>query len=405
MPWLLRPELLSIWLSAGTLLWAMAPFTDDPLGSMLTTPLRVLLVAGLLIYAFHLLERSAVSAPRPPPVAVMVSNPFRYPGLAGFIGLDLAIGAAGVLCELLFAREGASLGVFLVALALAPMVVLSALSGELREAVSLRLMGRLLRLLGWLAVPVCTLVAASFVILQWLLAGADAAWTRALAGCAGVLACFLLAGRLLALRADELGLEAEDEDSWALRAAASADAARLDDLLRRLDRYMGVNELQRAMKLLDDYLVEERYAQDQRMHHLLSEWRHPRLFAEHARHMVARQLGERLTGPAWSVALAAHAADPRFLPLTLDDLATLVEAAEAPAQCRAALAMVRRVDTADTDDRRMARIWLAGAEVAAREGDHSRARVWLSRAETRFPEGLLSEERRQRRERLRRLLS
>lgn len=403
-PWLLRPRLLALVFGVGSLLALLARI-DGGLPARFALPVRLLLGIGLAVYCWHLVEHSLLGRATPPRLRWLVDAPGRHGGLRLYLVLVVSgwLLAAAAADRFGLAPAAVGLGVgFLVA---APWINLSLVqSGGARRAG----FGEALSVQGELGAPGAfgsVLLAAALTALPAALYADLAALPAWWALTASVLLAARLAGRAFETRSAFLGLQTEAD--VAFEADEAAFRRRMDRLFQRLHFCRETGDVEQAVRVLEAFLAEDAFLQDQRMLHELSNWRWPRLRLEHVRNMTGRLLAARKERAAWALVMEQTPSESAFLPASLDDLARLAETAAGPGERRAVLAMVRRTDRASgtaAEDVRFARLWLAAAEVALAEGEASPARVWLGRAETRFPRQLEEDGRRSRRDALRRAL-
>ncbi len=138
----------------------------------------------------------------------------------------------------------------------------------------------------------------------------------------------VLAGRVLYLCRDRLGLATLLEKD-PLRVAAVADAQEIDALMVELHRLCGVDHVDRAGKMLDDFLRRENYAFDERIRQRLQVFHDKRLRLEHSWYYLDRLLAEKKASRAWLVLRESLDVDPLFRPGSADALLTLVAVAPA----------------------------------------------------------------------------
>jgi hypothetical protein len=400
-PWLLRPRLVAVVVVAGALL-ALLARVDHPVFRWGALPAQAAVALLLAIYLWHVTEHSLLGRPAPPRLRWLVDAPGRHPGLS--LWLVIVGGAWGAAALVAPRVETLALagGLGLVFLLATPWLCLTLVqTGGVRRPG----LGEALSVLDDLGGPGIVgsllLVAALAGLGAGLVTGLDSVaiwWALA----AGVLLAGRRAGRLFETRAVFLGVQTEEDLEQ--EADEAAFRARVDRLLQRFHYCRETGDVPQAVRLLEAFLAEDEFVHDQRMLHELGQWRWPRLVLEHARNVASRLLAGGKERAAWALVMEQVPLDTGFLPASLDDLAQLAETAASPGERRAVMAMVRRVDRNAGDDERLARVWLAAAEVALAEGEASPARVWLGRAETRYPRQLGSADRRARREALRRAL-
>ena len=377
LPWPLRPGPAVLWLGAGVLLAATAAPAEDPLLAPVREVSRFLAVAGLLVGGWALLNASARRAPRPPSLGDLLLGPWREIGFLGFVGVDLALGLAGLSVDLLVDGAATPLVVAGLAVVAAPAIVLSAVTHDSRFALSPALQAELIRATGAAFVPVAVLVGASFGLLALLVQGALVGPVAHGLGALGVLACYRAAGRLLGLRGDALGLapdaEIEDPEAGALAAREATERALFGVLHRAQER----RDLRAALEALDAHLAPGAYTDDRRILVLLRDWSWPRLHREHGRRVVHRAIGRE--GPAAALRLASELAmrHDDFSPYSLDDLEQLAAAASGAADHHLVLVFAARSEAELITDPRIlgARLAFVRLRALLETGDPERARA------------------------------
>lgn len=404
-PWLLRPRLLAVVFVGGSLL-ALLARVEHALAARFALPARLLLALLVATCLWHVAEHSLLGRPAPPRLRWLVDAPGRLGGLRLYLVLVLS---AWMLAAALGERIGmapASLGLCVAFLLAAPWISLSLVqSGGARRPG----FGEALSVQGDLGVPGVAgslLLALALTALPWALLTDLASFPGWWVLTAAALLAARKAGQAFATRSTFLGLQTEADVAY--EADEAVFRRRLDRLFQRLHQCRETGDVPQAVQLLEAFLAEDGFLTDQRLLHELDQWRWPRLRREHARNVANRLLAARKERAAWALVLEQDPEATEFLPASLDDLARLAETAAGPGERRAVLAMVRRLDRAHAvpaDDVRLARVWLAAAEMALAEGEASPARVWLGRAETRFPRQLEEAERRVRRDALRAALA
>jgi hypothetical protein len=138
----------------------------------------------------------------------------------------------------------------------------------------------------------------------------------------------VLAGRVLYLCRDRLGLLTLLEKD-PLHVAAVADTNAIEALMVDLHRLCGVDHVDRAGKLLEEFLEQDGYALDERIHQRLEVFHDQRLRLEHSWHYLNRLLAANKTLRAWALLRESLDADPLFRPGSADAALTLVAAAPA----------------------------------------------------------------------------
>jgi hypothetical protein len=365
LPWGLRPGPAILWIGAGSALAMTAAPPEDPLLSLAREAVRFLAVAGLLVGGWSLLGASARSASRPPSLATLLLGPWREIGFLGFLGVDLALGLAGLSVDLLLDSAATPLLVGALAVLAAPAVVLSAITQESRLALSPALQAEFCAATGWLLAPVALLVGASFLLLALLVDGEFTGPVGHGLGAAGTLLCYRGAGWLVARRADALGLVAVEGavDEAAERSAVRE--ARERRLFDELHRAQERRDLSAALEALDGHLAPTGFVDDRRLLALLSVWSWPRLHCEHGRRVVHRAIGRE--GPAAALRLAVDLAGRHddFAPYSLDDLERLAAAATGASDHGRVLEMAARSERELTTDPRILEARLAFVRLVA----------------------------------------
>jgi hypothetical protein len=380
-PWSLKPAPLATSLLAGSMLWAAAQVPDDAGLDLVLDSIRVIAVGGLLIYAWQVLAASALRADAPPRLASAVDNPSRHPGLVGFLGIDLAMGAATLVADAWLEFGFSRIVLLVLAVVATPAICITALTSDVRIGFTPAHVVDVTRRTGVVMAPIAVLVAASFLLVTELLAGAAGAWATAVAGSWAVVACYRLAGRLLGSRADALGLPSLADEDRRVAAETTERSQAAGTLFAGLHAAQEARDLQRALDAVDAWLDERGPGEPLRLLAELEAWSWPRLAAEHARrtaHALALE-GDAETG--WAVTRRALAQWPDYQPLHTTDVEAFAAALRTPGDQAAMRDLVLRFETrlAETDAPAPSALWAIGAGAALETGDDTTARRWLDR--------------------------